>query len=382
MGENGISNTGGHVVENRDKIKVLQLITRSDWAGGQKVLYSIVYGLKKYYPDQFEVEVACGPENGQLIEELKKINVKVHVIPDLVREISPVKDLRAYFQIKRLIKDGKYDVVHCHSSKAGFLGRIAAKRAGVKNVIYTVHGWWGIEQYRGLKRKLLILAERFAAKFCDKIVLLCHRELLKAKEWNIGKDSQYVIIPNALIPQPPASRGKLRKELGIPENTKIVGNVARLDPPKNPLRFLEVAELVLKERDDVVFVWIGGSIVDDSYGKLVQKWLDEHPDVAKKVYFLPFRKDAVELMADFDVFLLTSDSEGMPLVVLEALNQGVPVVSTDVGCVGEMIDSVYSKKEDLALNLLKILNENDYVSHRYKEIYDRFIENHISIYRK
>jgi glycosyltransferase involved in cell wall biosynthesis len=143
-----------------------------------------------------------------------------------------------------------------------------------------------------------------------------------------------------------------------------------------------VAELVLKERDDVVFVWIGGSIVDDSYGKLVQKWLDEHPDVAKKVYFLPFRKDAVELMADFDVFLLTSDSEGMPLVVLEALNQGVPVVSTDVGCVGEMIDSVYSKKEDLALNLLKILNENDYVSHRYKEIYDRFIENHISIYRK
>ncbi|KAF2959882.1 glycosyltransferase [Thermotoga sp. 38H-to] len=368
--------------EVRDKTKILHLITRSDWAGGQKVLYTIVYGLKENYSTQFEIEVACGPESGQLIEELKKINVKVHVIPDLVREISPVKDLRAYFQIKKLIKDGKYDVVHCHSSKAGFLGRIAAKRTGVKNVIYTVHGWWGIEQYKGLKRKLLILAERFAAKFCDKIVLLCHRDLLKAKKWKIGKDSQYVVIPNALIPQPPAARGKLRKELGILENIKIVGNVARLDPQKNPLRFLEIAKLVLEERDDVVFVWIGGSIVDDSYGKLVQKWLDEHPDVAKKVHFLPFRKDAVELMADFDVFLLTSDSEGMPLVVLEALNQGVPVVSTDVGCVNEMIDTVYSKKEDLALNLLKILNGNDYTSHGYKELYDRFIENHISIYRK
>jgi len=87
-------------MEERGKIKILQLITRSDWTGAQKVLYSIVYGLKKYYPDQFEVEVACGPENGQLVEELKKINVKVHVIPDLVREISPVKDLRADFQIK------------------------------------------------------------------------------------------------------------------------------------------------------------------------------------------------------------------------------------------------------------------------------------------
>ncbi|PLV56756.1 glycosyltransferase [Thermotoga sp. SG1] len=372
-------------MEKRGKIKILQLITRSDWAGGQKVLYSIVYGLKKYYPDQFEVEVACGPENGQLIEELKKLNIKVHVIPDLVREISPLKDLKAYLQIRKIIKSGKYDVVHCHSSKAGFLGRMAAKTSGVKNVIYTVHGWWGVEQYRGLKRKFLILAERFAAKFCDKIVLLCHRDLLKAKEWKIGKDSQYVIIPNALIPQPPAPKGKLRKELSIPENIKIIGNVARLDPPKNPLRFLEVARLVLKEKDDVVFVWIGGSVVDDIYGKLVQEWLDEHPNVAKKVYFLPFRKDAVELMADFDVFLLTSDSEGMPLVVLEALNQGVPVVSTDVGCVSELTDEIYSKEEEIVLNLFKILDELDrkgVTNHSYEELYDRFIKNYASTYRE
>ena len=385
MGENGISNTGGHVVENRDKIKVLQLITRSDWAGGQKVLYSIVYGLKKYYPDKFEVEVACGPENGQLIEELKKINVKVNVISDLMREISPLKDLRAYFQIKKLIRNEKYDVVHCHSSKAGFLGRIAAKRSGVGNIIYTVHGWWGIEQYKGLKGKLFILAERFAAKFCSKIVLLCHRDLLKAREWKIGKDSQYVIIPNALIPQPPAPKGKLRKELGIPENIKIVGNVARLDPQKNPIRFLEVTKQVLKERDDVIFVWIGGSIVDDSYGKLVQRWLDEHPDVAKNVHFLPFRKDAVELMADFDVFMLTSDSEGMPLVVLEALSQGIPVVSTDVGCVGEInsIVSTTNTFDDLAKLVTRTLatkNKTPSFLNNQADKYREFLQKYLDIY--
>jgi len=87
----------------------------------------------------------------------------------------------------------------------------------------------------------------------------------------------------------------------------------------------------------VVFVWIGGSVVDDYYGKEVQKWLEKNSYLKEKIYFLPFRKDAIQLMSDFDVFLLTSDSEGMPLVVLEAQSLGVPVVSTDVGCVGEVL---------------------------------------------
>jgi glycosyltransferase involved in cell wall biosynthesis len=135
----------------------------------------------------------------------------------------------------------------------------------------------------------------------------------------------------------------------------------------------------------VIFVWIGGSIVEDFYARQVQQYLDERPWLKEKVKILGFRKDAIELMADFDVFLLTSDSEGMPLVVLEALNQGIPIVSTDVGCVKELTDSVYSREEDLALNLSKVLNESDRkdtTSHKYKELYSRFIENYISIYGK
>lgn len=322
------------------KQRILQLITRSDWAGGQKVLYTLVYGIKKYYSEQFDIEVACGKENGMLIPELEKIGVKVHIIKDLVREISPIKDMKAFFQIRRLIKQGKYDVVHLHSSKAGFLGRIAAKLCGVKNIVYTVHGWWPIEQYQGLKRKLFIMAERFAAKFGGKIVLLCNRDLEKARKWKIGKESQYVVIPNAVMPIEGVQKGKLRKELNISDNIKIVGNVARLDPPKNPLRFLEIAKLLIREKKDVIFVWIGGSVVDNVYGKKVEDWLKQHPEEAKHVYLLPFRKDVIELMADFDVFLLTSDAEGMPLVVLEAQSLGIPVVSTDVGCVGEMTGDV------------------------------------------
>ena len=362
--------------------RVLQLITRSDWAGGQKVLYSIVYGLKKYYPDEFEVEVACGSENGMLISELEKIGVKVHVIENLVREISPLKDIKAFFEIRKLIKSGNYDVVHLHSSKAGFLGRIAAKTLKVPLVVYTVHGWGPIEQYTGLKRKFFILLERFAAKHCDRIVLLCKRDLQKAREWKIGKEHQYVIIPNAIVPPPTVEKGLLRKELGIPEEVKIVGNVARLDPPKNPFRFLEVAKMVTQKRSDVVFVWIGGSVIEDTYGKKVQQWLEQNPEVKEKVFFLPFRKDAVKLMADFDVFLLTSDAEGMPLVVLEALSQGIPVVSTDVGCVGEVIgkERTANNIDDLVVILLNAFYQSRGKNEEFKSDYHLFVKNYKTLY--
>jgi len=324
-----------------EKIRVLQLITRSDWAGAQKVLYSLVYGFKKFFPNEIDVEVACGKQNGMLISELGKIGVKVHEVQNLVREISPLKDIKAYIELKKLIECGEYDIVHVHSSKAGFLGRIAARSVKVPLVVYTVHGWWPIEQYSGFKRKAFVMLEKFAAGYCDKIVLLGERDRQKAQKWGIGRKKQYVVIPNAIIPEPKHEKGLLRKELGLQRDIKIVGNVARLAPPKNPIRFLRVANEVLKERNDVVFVWIGGNAGEGEYGARVVEFLRGHRHLDGKVFFLPFRKDVVKLMADFDVFLLTSDSEGMPLVILEALNQDVPVVSMDVGCVGEMIEEPY-----------------------------------------
>ncbi len=314
--------------------KVLEIITRSDFTGAQKVVYTIVQGLK----DKFKIEVAYGQGDGRLIKKLEELGVEHHFIEHLKREISFLDDLKALHEIYSLIKKRKYDVVHLHSSKAGILGRIAAKLARVSKVIYTIHGFWGIEQYAGLKRKILIMAERLAAKFTDKIVLPCEKEKERAKIYKIGKESQYVIIPNAVIPEKPYPKGTLRKELGIPDDVKIVGNVARLDRPKNPMRFLKVATEVLKKRDDVAFVWIGGSLVEDYYSKAVNEYVRTHSEIKRKVFLLGFREDAAKLMADFDVFLLTSDYESFGLVVLEALYAGVPVVSTKCGGPEDIIE--------------------------------------------
>jgi len=363
------------------KIRCLHIITRSDWAGGQKVLYSLVRGLKEYYNDEIDVEVACGKENGMLIPELESIEIKVHIVPDLVRELSPVKDLRAYCQLKRIINQGHFDIVHVHSSKAGILGRVAAKRSGVKNIIYTVHGWWPIEQYGGAKQNLFIAVERFAARYCDNIVFLCQKDREKAKIWKIGNEKQHTVIPNAIIPLNFSSKGLLRKELGISENIRIIGNVARLDSPKNPLRFLSIAKEVISKVNDVVFVWIGGSIVEDFYGQKVEKFLRNKQELEGKVFFLPFRKDANELMADFDAFLLTSDSEGMPLAVLEALNFNIPVISTDVGCISEIVDNVAKTDEELVEKIIETLSHQKPYMYEKRFEYDDFIAKYVKLYK-
>jgi len=362
------------------KIRCLQIITRSDWAGGQKVVYALVKGLNDRYKNEIEIEVACGKENGILVKELEDIGIKVHVVPDLVREISLLKDLKAYYELKKIIKQGNFDVVHLHSSKAGILGRIAAKKCMISNIIYTVHGWWPIEQYKGLKQSLFVFVERFAAKYCDKIVFLCQKDKKKAMAWKIGNEKQYVVVPNAIIPIEKPVRGQLRAELAIPENVKIVGNVARLDPQKNPLRFLGIAKEVISKLSNVVFIWIGGSVVDDFYGQKVEEFLKINKELQDRIFFLPFRKDAVKLMADFDIFLLTSDSEGMPLSVLEARSLGIPVVSTDVGCVGEMIGTAARSDEELINMLIKTLRDQNR-EFRANWTYDDFVSAYYKIYK-
>jgi len=344
------------------------------------VVYALVRGLSNKYKSEIEIEVACGKESGILIKELKDVGIEVHVVPDLVREISLLKDLKAYFELKKIIKQGSFDVVHVHSSKAAILGPLAAKKCGVRKIIHTFHGSWSIEQYAGIKRKFVILVKKFVARYCDKIVFLCQKEKEKAKNWGIGTEYQYVTIPNAILPIENASKGLLRNELRISENVKIVGNVARLDPQKNPLRFLNIAKNIISHMDNVVFVWIGGNVIDDFYTEKVEEFLKVNKELENRVFFLPFRKDAIELMADFDVFLLTSDSEGMPLSVLEARSLGIPVVSTDVGCVEEMIGVTAKSDEELVKILSKTLQDQNRQFH-VNWTYDDFVSAYYKIYK-
>jgi hypothetical protein len=110
-----------------NKTRVLQVITKGDWAGAQRIVYEIGKYIEENRNNEIDIEVAVG-DNGLLIHKLSELGIKVHVLNYLKREINPYIDYKGYREIKNLIYEGKYDVVHCHSTKAGILGRLAAKK--------------------------------------------------------------------------------------------------------------------------------------------------------------------------------------------------------------------------------------------------------------
>jgi glycosyltransferase involved in cell wall biosynthesis len=348
------------------EIKVLQIITKAEWAGAQRVVYEICKMAKQY--NNINMEVATG-ENGILVDKLEKdLGIKVHVLKKLVHPINPFIDYKGYKEIKRLIKENNYDAVHCHSTKAGILGRLAANKLGVKKVIYTVHGYWPILQYEGIKRKIAIFLERYLANKTTDLVLISKSDIELSKRMKIGNEKKYRLIYNKItVEKDKIGKGVLRKELDVDNNIKIIGNVSRVDDPKNPFLFIDIANEYLKNNNNVVFVWVGA-------GNLIQqaKNYAEKLNLKEKVKFIGFRQNGIEYMKDFDLLLLTSSWEGVPITILEAIELKIPILSTDVGGIKEIIgkDSVFETPKNISELIDKKLNSHEIIEYNYDNFVD------------
>ena len=331
------------------RVKLLLVVTLSEIGGAQKVVYNIAAGLDHHL---FDVTVATAP-GGELLRWLKELPQKVSVfeIPELKRNISPYFDMLALIRLYRLVRRERFNVVHIHSSKAGILGRLAAWMAGVPKIFFTVHGW-GINEYQNwLVRFLYTWAERLAGAVSTKVICVSENDLEKGRTLKLVADDKLTVIYNGL-PEPEGRKGNLRQELGLKNEDVIVGMVARLASPKEPLFHLELARRLLKRvamseaqsvdspryndhemsLDRIFFVVIGDGPLRDECEAFIYKY-----GVAERVFLLGSREDAAELVRDFDVFTLFSRWEGLPLTIIEAMQAGVPVVANDVGGVGELV---------------------------------------------
>jgi glycosyltransferase involved in cell wall biosynthesis len=317
-------------------VKILYIITLSELGGAQKVVYHLAAGLE---PGLFEVAVACAP-GGELVDWLRSLPgpVKVFELPELKRNISPIEDIKAFTKLYFLIRAGKYDIVHCHSSKAGILGRLAAKLAGVPDIYFTVHGW-GLNAYqRNLVRLIYTWAERLAGSVSTKVICVSQADLIKGKAEKLAPYEKLALIYNGL-PEPVEKGDLLRRELGIGREDLVIGTVARLAPQKDPLFFLQVAKRILSRQNShkgqgrLLFVIIGdGPLKSNCEAYLTANWLD------RKVFLLGSREEAACLVQDFDIFALFSRWEGLPLTIIEAMLAGCPVAATRVGGVGELVE--------------------------------------------
>lgn len=307
-----------------DSNHILQVITRPDWGGAQRVVESLTTRI-----DDVSA-VACGPD-GRLIDVLEHQGITVHVVPHLQSPPSPT-DVLAYRELKNIITDGDYDLVHSHSTKAGALARIAADRIGVSSV-FTVHGWGFYNtEYQAL-RPIIIRGERALRNRTDEIVCVSENDHEMGRTNGILQGSTGTVIHNGIPPLAPSSdRATIHTEFDIAPETPVVGAIARLAPQKDPLRILETVKDLQDRQREFATVLIGSGPLGEECRRYVEKH-DLHD-----VHLPGFREDALELLHDLDVFLLPSRFEGFPLTVLECLHAGVPIVAHDVGGVAEAID--------------------------------------------
>lgn len=311
------------------KIRILQIITLASWGGAPQVVFDLVKGLNH---DEFAVDVACGTGRGW--QKMEELGVKIFKLADIKRSISPISDLKTVVQLYRIIKNGNYDIVHCHSTKAGLLGRIAARFAGVPKIYFTVHGWgfYNQNEYK-LAEKPLLFAEKFGAGISTKIVCVSDNDRKQALVKKIAPENKLILIYNG-IGRADVGRQEARKKMGIKSGEIVFGTVARLSPQKNPLLFLAAAKEINEQYPKIKFVLIGDGPLEHDCREFVDK-----QKIKEAVLFFGEKTnhEVREMICGFDVFVLTSRFEGLPLAIIEAMFAGLPVLASDVGGVSELV---------------------------------------------
>lgn len=258
-------------------------------------------------------------------------NIKIYDL-DVPREISVGADIKAILKIRKIINKEKPDILYCHSSMAGAVGRIAALFKKCK-VIYNPHGWsFDMTDCDDKKRNLYTKIERFLARFTDKIVAISSYEKQVAVEKKICDEDKIKVILNGVDVYNLKNPGMTKEELGFCNENFVVGCIARMDEQKDPLLFAKVAGEIIKKVPSARFIWVGDGELRQEF-----KYALKENGVFDETLLTGWVLKPYLYGAAFDVAVLFSKWEGFGLVVAESLAQGKPVVATDVGGISEII---------------------------------------------
>jgi glycosyltransferase involved in cell wall biosynthesis len=298
-------------------MRVLHVIARLNVGGTARYITRLAEELPKH---KIETFVATGFVQGSEQEDPSAKNLKVIRIPSLGRQINPIKDHFAFKQLLKVVNEVKPDILHTHTFKAGYIGRIKTKeinRAAGKQVkfVHTFHGHlFDDPEFSGLKSLIITSFERRFAMRTDAIITVGAQVAQELLEKEIGQPEQFTNIP------PGVEALKLPK--AKPRTKVTIGWIARVTGVKNPLRALEIAKLF----PDAQFLIAGG-------GDLLEQVRAQAPKNTKVLGWT----DAAKLFASTDIILSTSENEGMPIALIEGQLASKPVVATNVGGVAEVV---------------------------------------------
>jgi glycosyltransferase involved in cell wall biosynthesis len=316
-------------------VRIVQLITRMIVGGAQRIVLETAHALRLR---EIEVEIWFGPQEGpegSLAGEARERGIPSRTVPELIKEVDPLRDLLALRRLTHSLHDAKPDLVHTHSSKAGILGRAAARLCHVPRIIHTIHGWGFSEQTASPARWAFVRAERLAAGWADTLIAVSDRVRETGLRHRIGGDELYRVVPPGIEMEPFSDLGQLkrngralRRTLGIGESARVAGTIGRLSPQKNPEMILEAAGRL----PELHWILVGdGPLRSRITARLVEMGLQG------RVHLVGLTEQPADWYGALDLFVLPSLWEGLPLTLIEAGAAGVPAVAATVGGVAEVL---------------------------------------------
>ena len=311
-------------------IRVLRLIARIN-VGGPAIQ---ITGLMRNLPmKEFEQRLITGfcDKNEVDYLEVNKIEIPCMKIEGFGRSINLISDLKVLFAIRKQIRSFNPHIIHTHTAKAGFLGRIAAVLSFRRQLrVHTYHGHLLHGYFGGFKTRLVILIERFLARFTDSLVAVGSQVREDLLDTKIGNFEQYRVIgPGLEIGELPERVSSINS-FNLPKDKFIVTWIGRAVPVKAPHRILEIATECELRGLRVQFVIVGeGPLLSDLKGLAKEKKLP--------VTFLGCQSDIEKILSFSDLVLLTSENEGTPVALIQAQMAGIPVLATDVGSASEVM---------------------------------------------
>ena len=315
------------------KLRILHIITQLELGGAQKNVLDIIRLLDK---DRYTVYLVSS-NKGTLVKDALGIpGVKTVSLSSLKRPINPFADLVTLFKLTFLLKKEGITLVHTHSSKAGILGRWAARLAGVPVIIHTIHGWSFHNHLNFPTKSLYAFLERITAKFTNKLIAVSRSDIQKGLRNRIGREDKYALIRYGIAKHNfincNIDINSKKKELGLEANSALVGMVVCFKPQKAPQDFVRAASLIIKRNPKTKFILVGEGILRGKIERLI-----DNLKLKENFVLTGWRRDIPEIMSCLDVLVLSSLWEGSPIVLLEAMCRSLPIVAYDVDGVCEVV---------------------------------------------
>lgn len=317
------------------------------------------------------------------IIEIKKKGIQIFEV-NMVRQISVLNDLNSLIKIIRIINQIKPDIVHCHSSKAGAIGRIASKICGVKKIIYTPHGYYiQRNDISKIKRFIYKSIERLLSKLTTLTINVSYGENNIGLKNKIINYKNSVVIKNGITDIDITRINKVKSRI-------IIGTTGRLETNKDPFTFYNIAKNLVKKYKNVIFIYIG----DGPCKVKIQNQIEK--DNVDRILLLGFKKNVDNWLRIMDIFLMTSLHEALPYSIIEALAHSLPIVATNVTGINELVIDNYNgflfnnsnvfdgvRKLELLINdkdLRLEFSKNSYILYKNEYTLDNMLNNLYKVY--